>query len=89
MNYPTPQDTPYQFGIANIIRYREEKENFIEAFEIKLSSYYTSEEDLTLIACGPMVAEAMRAAYILKGEYNLESRILNIHTLKPIDKKLL
>jgi len=34
-----------------------------------------------------MVAEAMRAAYILKEEYNLESRILNIHTLKPIDKK--
>jgi transketolase len=84
----TTFDTPYQFGIANIIRYREEKENFIEAFETKLSSYYTSEEeDLTLIACGPMVAEAMRAAYILKEEYNLESRILNIHTLKPIDKK--
>jgi len=34
-----------------------------------------------------MVAEAMRAAYILKEEYNLETRILNIHTLKPIDKK--
>ncbi|GAG65087.1 unnamed protein product [marine sediment metagenome] len=84
----TTSDTPYQFGLANIIRYRKEKKNFIEAFEIKLSSDYTSEgEDLTLIACGPMVAEAMRAAYILKEEYNLESRILNIHTLKPIDKK--
>jgi len=84
----TTQDTPYQFGIANIIRYRAEKDNFIEAFETKLSSDYISEkEDLTLIACGPMVAEAMRAAYILKEEYNLETRILNIHTLKPIDKK--
>jgi len=29
----------------------------------------------------------MRAAYILKEEYNLETRILNIHTVKPIDKK--
>ena len=29
----------------------------------------------------------MRAAYILKEEYNFESRILNIHTLKPIGKK--
>ncbi len=84
----TTQDTPYQFGLANIIRYRGERENFMEAFETKLSSHYTSEnEDLTLIACGPMVAEAMRAAYILKEEYNLETRILNIHTLKPIDKK--
>ncbi|MCK4240182.1 MAG: transketolase [Candidatus Atribacteria bacterium] len=84
----TTQDTLYQFGLANVIRYRWEKENFIEAFETKLSSDYTSEkEDLTLIACGPMVAESMRAAYILKEEYNLETRILNIHTLKPIDKK--
>ena len=84
----TTKDTPYNFGLANVIRYRGEKNNFISAFEIKLSTDYQSEkEDLTLIACGPMVAEAMRAAYILKEEYNLESRILNIHTLKPIDKK--
>ncbi len=84
----TTHDTPYQFGLANVIRYRQEKEDFIEAFETTLSSDYTSEnEDLTLIACGPMVAEAMRAAYILKEEYNLESRILNIHSIKPIDKK--
>ena len=84
----TTKDTPYNFGLANVIRYQGEKNNFISAFETKLSSDYTSEgEDLTLIACGPMVAEAMRAAYILKEEYNLGSRILNIHTLKPIDKK--
>jgi len=84
----TTSDTPYRFAMANIIRYRGEKNNFISAFETKLSSNYSSEkEDLTLIACGPMVAEAMRAAYILKEEYNIESRILNIHTLKPIDKK--
>jgi len=84
----TTHDTPYQFGMANVIRYRQEKEDFTEAFETILSSEYTSEkEDLTLVACGPMVPEAMRAAYILKEEYNLESRILNIHTLKPIDKK--
>lgn len=84
----TTKDTPYQFGLSNVIRYRGEKENFIEAFETKLSSDYNSEnEDLTLIACGPMVAEAMRAAYILKEEYNINTRILNIHTVKPIDKK--
>ena len=84
----TTSDTPYQFALANVIRYRTEKKNFMEAFQTKLSSDYVSErEDLTLIACGPMVAEAMRAAYILKEEYNLESRILNIHTIKPIDKK--
>jgi len=84
----TTDNTPYQFGLANVIRYRGEKENFLEAFETRLSSNYQSEkEDLTIIACGPMVAEAMRAAYILKEEYDLNTRILNIHTLKPIDKK--
>ena len=80
--------TPYKFALANIIRYRGEKKNFIEAFEVRLSSDYESEnEDLSIIACGPMVAEAMRAAYILKEEYRIEVRILNVHTVKPIDKE--
>lgn len=82
------KNTPYQFGIINIIRYRGEKKNFIEAFEIKLSTDYQSEnEDLSIIACGPMVAEAMRAAYILREEYGVETRVLNVHTVKPIDKE--
>jgi len=84
----TKKDTPYAFGKANVIRFREEKEEFVDAFETKLASDYQSEkEDVCIMACGPMVAEAMRAAYILKEEYNLETRILNIHTLKPIDKE--
>ncbi len=82
------KNTTYQFGIANIIRYRSEKKNFIEAFEIKLSTDYQSEgEDLSIIACGPMLAEAMRAAYILGEEYGIEVRVLNVHTVKPIDEK--
>jgi len=84
----TTKDTPYKFGLANVIRYRGEKENFIEAFEIKFSTDYKSEgEDLSIIACGPMVPEAMRAAYILKEEYGIEARILNVHTVKPIDRE--
>ena len=76
--------------MANVIRYRGEEENFIEAFEIKLSTDYKLEnEDLSIIACGPMVPEAMRAAYILKEEYGFETRILDVHTVKPIDKKAL
>ena len=39
------------------------------------------------MACGPMVPEAMRAAYILKEEYGIETRIVNVHTVKPIDKE--
>jgi transketolase len=32
-----------------------------------------------------MVPEAMRAAYILKQEFGYEARVINIHTMKPID----
>lgn len=31
----------------------------------------------------------MRAAYILNEEYNLEIRVINMHTVKPIDKRAL
>src|SRR6516165_7822592 len=32
-----------------------------------------------------MVPEAMRAAWILELEFGYETRVLNIHTMKPID----
>jgi transketolase len=33
-----------------------------------------------------MVPEAMRAAYILKQEFGFETRVVNMHTIKPIDE---
>jgi transketolase len=82
----TDEKTPFVFGKANVIRLRKEAANFIEAFETKLESEYCDEgEDLTIIACGPMVPEAMRAAWILKCDFGYETRILNLHTLKPLD----
>lgn len=86
----TEPETPFEFGIANIIRFRGVQNKFVDAFETFLSTEYQNEqEDICLVACGPMVAEAMRAAWILKQEYNLETRIVNIHTVKPIDKDCL
>jgi len=84
----TNDKTPFKFGEANIIRYRGEKDDFAEAFETVLSSKYKNEsEDLTIVACGPEVPEAMRAAYMLKEEYGLETRIVNMHTVKPLDER--
>ncbi len=84
----TNDSTPYKWGEANVIRFRHEKDNFIDAFEHCLASQYKNEdEDIAIIACGPSVAEAMRAAWILKKEYNLETRVLNVHTVKPLDTK--
>jgi transketolase len=58
----------------------------LEGFETVLASSYKNEhEDLSIIACGPMVPEAMRAALILKKEFGYETRVLNLHTLKPVD----
>ncbi len=82
----TDGKTPFVFGEANLIRLRGEKDNFLDAFETVLASGYRDEkEDLTIVACGPMVPEAMRAAWILKRDFGYETRILNLHTLKPID----
>ena len=84
----TNESTPFVFGKANVTRFRGEHADFAEAFETKLESEYFDEgEDLTIIACGPMVPEAMRAAWILKAEFGYETRILNLHTLKPIDEE--
>lgn len=82
----TDENTPFVFGKANVIRFRGENPDFAKAFETRLESNYRNEhEDLTIVACGPMVPEAMRAAWILKKDFGLETRILNIHTMKPID----
>ncbi|MDK1032492.1 MAG: transketolase C-terminal domain-containing protein, partial [Planctomycetia bacterium] len=40
---------------------------------------------LCLIACGPSVPEAMRAAWILAEDFGIKTRILNVHTVKPLD----
>jgi len=82
----TDETTPFVFGKANVIRFRGEAANFIKAFETKLESEYGNEgEDLTIVACGPMVPEAMRAAWILKCDFGYETRVLDMHTLKPLD----
>ena len=82
------EKTPFVFGKANVIRLRKEGPSFLDAFQTVLASgYENEEEDLSIIACGPMVPEAMRAAYILKKELGYETRVLNVHTLKPIDQE--
>ncbi len=82
----TEEKTPFVFGQANVIRLRQEAPDFVKAFETVLAASYKNEaEDLSIVACGPMVPEAMRAAYILKKEFGYETRVLNLHTLKPID----
>jgi len=83
----TRQDTVFNFGVADIYRYRKSAEKFVDAFDIIPAQDYKNEgEDISIIAFGPILAEALRAAYILKEEFGKETRIINMHTVKPIDR---
>lgn len=44
--------------------------------------------DVSLIASGHMVWEALQASYML-GKQGVEARVINIHTIKPIDKQII
>ena len=86
----TTPDTPFVLGKANVVRYRGAQPKFIDAFEHVLAEKYEDEgEELCLAACGPMLPEAMRAAWMLKEEFGLETRVLNVHTAKPLDEEAL
>ena len=45
-------------------------------------------KDVTIVATGLMVAEALAAAEALKAD-GIDARVINIHTIKPIDKDIL
>lgn len=57
-------------------------------FEIGKGIKIRDGADVTIIATGIMVAQALEAAEILKKE-GLEARVINIHTIKPIDKDII
>jgi transketolase len=55
-------------------------------FEIGKSQILRNGTDLTIIATGHMVWEALQAAEILDHS-GISARVLNMHTIKPIDKE--
>lgn len=57
-------------------------------FEIGKGVTLKDGNDVTIVASGLMVAEAIEAAEMLKKE-GIDARVINIHTIKPIDKDLL
>ena len=57
-------------------------------FELGKGVKYTDGSDVTIVATGLMVAFAMEAYEQLKNE-GINARVVNIHTIKPIDRELL
>jgi transketolase len=56
-------------------------------FEIGKAIELHAGTDLTIIACGVAVRHAAEASEILQRDDGLSVRVLNLHTIKPIDKE--
>ncbi|MCD6418964.1 transketolase family protein [bacterium] len=56
------------------------------SFEVGRARLVRDGDDLTIIACGSMVAESILAAEILESE-NIFARVIDLHTVKPIDRE--
>ena len=59
-----------------------------DSFIIGKANVLCEGKDVTLIGCGLMVSEALEAAKLLKME-NIEARVVNMHTIKPIDERII
>lgn len=57
-------------------------------FQIGKANLLREGSDVTIIAAGLMVAEAMEAARILETEH-ISARVVDIYTLKPVDEEMI
>jgi len=57
-------------------------------FEVGKAIIMKEGKDVTIVACGAMVAEALDAAEMLEKE-GINAEVINLHTIKPIDKDAL
>ncbi len=62
-----------------------EKEDY--GFQIGKAVEMRPGTDITVIACGAVVLHAVQAADILAQDDKLSVRVLNLHTIKPIDEE--
>lgn len=62
-------------------------ENMDYGFEFGKAVELVDGTDLTVIACGSCVYQAVQAAKILSEVDGIKVRVLNMHTIKPIDKE--
>lgn len=55
-------------------------------FQLGKAVQLTEGTDITIIACGSCVYQAVEAAKILNSVDGIKARVLNMHTIKPIDR---
>ena len=70
-----------RFGRPKVPNFTDENQKF----EIGKAVTLKEGNDLTIIATGHLVWEAMKACIALK-EININAEVINIHTIKPLDR---
>jgi transketolase len=79
----------YEIDGPVYIRFGREKVPVVTSpdfpFEVGKANIHKEGKDVTIIACGPMVAEALDAAEELQ-KSGVSAEVINLHTIKPIDK---
>ena len=70
-----------RFGRPKVPNFTEENQKF----DIGKALSLLKGNDITIIATGHLVWEALEAAKFLK-EININAEVINIHTIKPLDK---
>ena len=73
-----------RFGRPKVPNFTNEKSNF----EIGKGLLLKKGSDVTLIATGHLVWEALQAAEEIKKQ-NIDVEVINIHTIKPLDNKII
>jgi transketolase len=58
-------------------------------FEIGKAVTLREGHNVTIIACGTMVHTALETAKILDSKNNISATVVNMHTIKPIDKEVI
>ena len=68
----------------------QKQNNFFKNYKFKIGKgkIIKSGNDLSIIACGVMVERALQASKHLEKE-GIKARVVNISTIKPIDKNLI
>ncbi len=57
-------------------------------FKIGKANIINEGKDVSIIACGLMLGKSLEAIEILK-QKNISARLINMHTIKPIDKEII
>ena len=56
-------------------------------FKLGQAEILSKGDDVSIIASGPLVYEALRAAQELKKKHKIRAEVINNHTIKPLDTK--